>query len=207
MKKSYLLGVLCVCLIVGGTKSAGATSILDLNNLAAVSICLNQDSQHTLCTGLSTADLETLRDKPDLFLDVSPDGTDWTVVASVRNSQGLSTAQDHLLVRLDSDLTNPVRLDSILLVFGTIAGGFIRTEPANRVKLLGGTTFGDGFDESDLINTLGPTDGKFIAVSDAEFLFSFPSTVVPIPPSVWLFGSGLLGLIGIARRKNDKGRS
>jgi hypothetical protein len=26
-------------------------------------------------------------------------------------------------------------------------------------------------------------------------------TVVPIPPAVWLFGSGLLGLIGIARKK------
>lgn len=31
---------------------------------------------------------------------------------------------------------------------------------------------------------------------------------VPIPPSVWLFGSGLLGLVAIARRKkrhNDPG--
>jgi hypothetical protein len=27
------------------------------------------------------------------------------------------------------------------------------------------------------------------------------TSVVPIPPSVWLFGSGLLGLIGISRRK------
>lgn len=27
------------------------------------------------------------------------------------------------------------------------------------------------------------------------------TTVVPIPPALWLFGSGLLGLIGIARRK------
>lgn len=27
------------------------------------------------------------------------------------------------------------------------------------------------------------------------------ASVVPIPPAVWLFGSGLLGLIGIARRK------
>jgi len=26
-------------------------------------------------------------------------------------------------------------------------------------------------------------------------------TAVPIPPALWLFGSGLLGLIGIARRK------
>ena len=26
-------------------------------------------------------------------------------------------------------------------------------------------------------------------------------TVVPIPPAIWLFGSGLIGLVGIARRK------
>ena len=29
----------------------------------------------------------------------------------------------------------------------------------------------------------------------------FVTTVVPIPPAVWLFGSGLLGLIGVARHK------
>ena len=27
------------------------------------------------------------------------------------------------------------------------------------------------------------------------------SPVVPVPAAVWLFGSGLLGLVGIARRK------
>ena len=27
------------------------------------------------------------------------------------------------------------------------------------------------------------------------------ASVVPIPPAVWLFGSGLIGLIGVARRK------
>ena len=27
------------------------------------------------------------------------------------------------------------------------------------------------------------------------------NTAVPVPPAVWLFGSGLLGLVGIARRK------
>jgi len=26
------------------------------------------------------------------------------------------------------------------------------------------------------------------------------STVVPVPAAVWLFGSGLLGLVGVARR-------
>lgn len=30
---------------------------------------------------------------------------------------------------------------------------------------------------------------------------SFTVNAVPVPPAVWLFGSGLLGLIGVARRK------
>ena len=29
------------------------------------------------------------------------------------------------------------------------------------------------------------------------------NTVVPVPAAVWLFGSGLLGLVGVARRKNQ----
>jgi hypothetical protein len=28
-----------------------------------------------------------------------------------------------------------------------------------------------------------------------------PASPIPIPPALYLFGSGLLGLIGIARRK------
>ena len=31
--------------------------------------------------------------------------------------------------------------------------------------------------------------------------FSGTASIVPIPPAVWLFGSGLIGLIGVARRK------
>jgi hypothetical protein len=29
-------------------------------------------------------------------------------------------------------------------------------------------------------------------------------SAVPVPAAVWLFGSGLLGLIGVARRKSRK---
>lgn len=34
-----------------------------------------------------------------------------------------------------------------------------------------------------------------------DLAFQLKGSVVPIPPSAWLFGTGLLGLIGIARRK------
>jgi hypothetical protein len=33
---------------------------------------------------------------------------------------------------------------------------------------------------------------------------NFTLTAVPVPPAVWLFGSGLLGLVGMARRKREQ---
>ena len=33
--------------------------------------------------------------------------------------------------------------------------------------------------------------------------FAFGGTVVPVPAAVWLFGSGLIGLVGLARRKKS----
>ena len=46
----------------------------------------------------------------------------------------------------------------------------------------------------------GPTTSDF-AVIPQENLFT---AAVPVPPAVWLFASGLLGLVGIARRKTQR---
>jgi hypothetical protein len=60
--------------------------------------------------------------------------------------------------------------------------------------------------DDDLVLSVGVTaytfDDLFPGVDpDAEILFTSSGSVVPIPPAVWLFGSGLLGLVGIARRR------
>lgn len=44
-------------------------------------------------------------------------------------------------------------------------------------------------------------DANFGYVSGGWLSFSATQTVVPVPAAVWLFGSGLLGLVGVARRK------
>jgi hypothetical protein len=54
---------------------------------------------------------------------------------------------------------------------------------------------------------LGAGSGVDAATSIANVVFSFGTEAgdnipVPIPAAVWLFGSGLLGLIGIARRRH-----
>jgi hypothetical protein len=61
----------------------------------------------------------------------------------------------------------------------------------------------DGFDElrvaaSSTLETLpGFGNDQAIAIDDLRVQLS----AVPLPATVWLFASGLLGLVGMARRK------
>ena len=47
----------------------------------------------------------------------------------------------------------------------------------------------------------GPHDGPWTSIPDTDFAFRV--SAVPVPAAVWLFGSGLIGLIGMARRRNS----
>ena len=68
---------------------------------------------------------------------------------------------------------------------------------------------GDSPDDYAIGSTLNPSSGEFFAAHVAGFdagdnLTSAQfagSTPVPVPAAFWLFGSGLLGLAGMARRK------
>ena len=54
--------------------------------------------------------------------------------------------------------------------------------------------FGDGIDVSLTVNSATTT----FTMNGAG---SFAVTLVPVPPAFWLFGSGLLGVIGISKRR------
>jgi len=51
-------------------------------------------------------------------------------------------------------------------------------------------------------STIGTTITFALSAGDSASVTS-NFTVVPVPPAVWLFGSGLLGLVGIARRRRS----
>lgn len=55
----------------------------------------------------------------------------------------------------------------------------------------------------DLLWTAGLSYGGLLGGNGSTVLgsFSLAPSAVPVPAAVWLFGSGLLGLIGVARRK------
>lgn len=73
--------------------------------------------------------------------------------------------------------------------------GYIEYITLNLTSLVPGT--GIHFD-------LFTCDGAFADCQVRDFApFSHDATYVPVPAAVWLFGTGLLGLVGIARRRKS----
>jgi hypothetical protein len=59
-----------------------------------------------------------------------------------------------------------------------------------------------GYNEADFVmNGAGNLFATHVYLDNGSTGFAHGGTVVPVPAAVWLFGSGLLGLVGIARRK------
>lgn len=99
----------------------------------------------------------------------------------------LGGALEVSLPALGTGLFDPQLGDSFdLFAADTISGDF-------DLLMLAGLGGGLGWEVNVLADAIG-------GITDVVSLSVVTSTV-PIPPSVWLFGSGLLGLIGVARRR------
>ena len=99
-------------------------------------------------------------------------------------------------------------IGSIFFSFGT-SGGANFTGEANLSNIVyGGSNpdllalFNGGSGVQTLTYQFGASKSLTDLFTDGESTsFSGNITPVPVPAAVWLFGSGLLGLVGIARRK------
>ncbi len=109
---------------------------------------------------------------------------------------------------------NALEAEDVFVLFETPAlqvGGYVRNEDhTNNVTLtaygsdlsvLGSVTIAPG----DVFLFLGGEDNTPIAAisftGDDFFLDDVGFNVVPVPAALWLFGSGLLGLVGLARKR------
>ena len=114
--------------------------------------------------------------------------------------------------------------DGLLLTVGGL-GSFLSEPTASTLVIDANNAPVSGFVESVWFETPGSATGRSILTTidaDGTFLtefrngdlstavvftssgsgvFSDHSTVIPVPAAVWLFGSGLLGLVGMARRR------
>ena len=115
------------------------------------------------------------------------------------------------------DLRNGFRLDSIILTKCPVPeNGYnigLNLHYADSLQHLSVNQDDLGVDILPLLNTLwgpgfsSPIENDIIEISLLQTLsrnaygFDFVVSHVPTPPAAWLFGSGLLGFIGIGRRK------
>lgn len=148
------------------------------------------------------------------FLNTSTD------VAQLSSTDGVTT---NLMASFPNDLPNSLTGDKFFLIatsgFAGLAGavtpdyimsdGFLFTG-------VGTVIFADRFSAIDTVNFDAlPTDGilslNAVGIASTNSPTNFAgasgsvdaSAVVPVPPAVWLFGSGLIGVVAVARRRKN----
>jgi hypothetical protein len=187
MNKSRILGAVCVYALVVLSSTSQAAVINPINNLNIDGTLYNV----TFHTGVS---FNALWDGNDdgvfggggsVF---SSEPTFWN------DSTGAASVTDAIMLYLGTTGETTATYDGFLVPYGSLLGGLsagqegIRsmTDEANTSLI---TDVADSRNYVDNASVLGRPYASFEAVA------------VPVPAAIWLFGSGLLGLIGIARRK------
>lgn len=146
---------------------------------------------------------------PDVVIDESVDT--WAKADTVGNSLILGFAS--------GTLVNDTGDDLVLFGIGTGEDTFDLTIGVTTVTGLTATDSGsntpDGFQLNAIaVDLTAFAIGGLVSVTSITLTFQDttsefglagalnpPPVVVPVPAAVWLFGSGLLGLVGVARRK------
>lgn len=65
----------------------------------------------------------------------------------------------------------------------------------------GDMTFGGGFSLADSLSIAGLEAGTSLLITLSDQQFTYTASAVPVPAAAWLFGSGILGLVAVARRR------
>lgn len=129
------------------------------------------------------------------------DGTGTSIITNFLPLTVIDIADVDFVLTADRGSNNGV---DYLFTNGTImAGTYINTtfDLLTMSELFGYASF-----TADLANG-GRIEGGFMLTGDIAASFSGDTLiakagpVVPVPAAVWLFGSGLLGLVGVARRR------
>ena len=144
--------------------------------------------------GNLSIDTPSLADATSLMLlDIGATGA----TGDISGIDGLSTfSGTGVSISLTSfaPVTNFFTLDGWQLDASSL---YIIDQSALTLNLMGkGVLSNNSFDATDVI-------WSFSSSSTTSYSMTVASAVatVPVPAAVWLFGSGLLGLVGIARRK------
>ena len=188
----------------------------------AASISFYLDQSNALPNGVNYAQV-TISDSTttvgDIDFSVQVINSAFTVSGSNFGMQNFSFNYDTALTVVPANITGITPAAWTISQDTNAGGGFGKFEfqlagtGSTRTSLLNFSisgVAGDSINDYAIGSTLNPSSGNFFAahiagfdmtdgVTSAQFSGSSP---VPVPAAVWLFGSGLLGLVGVARRRS-----
>lgn len=214
MNKPRLLGAVCACALYLSISS----DVLATNLSFTGTFTADDDVQlfNFTTDGTSSVTLRTYSYAGGVQADgnvVSGGGFD--PILALFDSAG------NLIAEVDDDSSGTVAEDPNTmssfdtLLSGVLAAGDYTVAVVQFDNFANGPTLSDGFvmqgDPFFTALTGGCSNGQFCDVNSAnrsnEWAFDILNVVgatqvpIPIPAAIWLFGTGLLGLVGIARRK------
>jgi hypothetical protein len=204
--------------IQGGIDLSGIENELD--NLRDVIGGLSSTSTIDLASGLIENESNLIWDfSGDSFIglnviDITTNGNDFSITNS--NLTIIGDAGDTIIFRVDPSWTMNVS-QSNLLLDGAIGDNnvlwYVDADAGeesfnfNNATFYGMSLWDIGLDTDNVISFNNVQFCGQVITDQVNFqnvsgsACSFDVSAVPIPAAVWLFGSGLIGLIGIARRK------
>lgn len=212
---------------VFGLKALPAVALLALaaaSQVQAASVSYYLDQSNDLPDGINYAQV-TISDSTttvgDIDFSVAVLSSAFTVTDPVTQNFGMQNFSFNYNNSLAVSTGNIVNIDPSTWTISQDAnagGGFGKFDfqlsglGSSRTELLSFSingVSGDTVNDYALGYTGNPSSGEFFAahiagfdetngVTSAQFAGSTP---VPVPAAIWLFGSGLLGLIGVVRRR------
>ena len=136
----------------------------------------------------------------DIFMVMAPSSVFGAGIG--RSQGGLTSSSAFFLCDLGSAATGSGAVGISNCLYDGPGFGSDGTPAGNKVWMLA-TTDGDGDGIMGIpMAPNGPFAG-FNAGFNATMAATPKPSAVPVPAALWLFGSGLLGLVGVARRKKD----
>lgn len=208
----------------GALPAATLLAVAAASPAQAASVSYYLDQSNDLPDGINYAQV-TISDGIGGNIDFSVDvlSSAFTVTDPVAQNFGMQNFSFNYDNSLAVNTGNIINIDPstwMLSQDANAGGGFGKFEfqlsgtGASRTELLSFSitgVAGDTVNSYAIGSTLNPSSGEYFAahiagfdttngVTSAQFAGSTP---VPVPAAVWLFGSGLLGLVGVARRKRS----
>ena len=223
MKKSHLLGAVCACAITFVSLSANAALVSRLGGLAyyddvadltwladanAAGTTMNWPDANAWAAGLDVAGVTGWR-LPDT-IDVGNDGVTYTTTYEGVDYGYNITTHSEMSNMFYNVLGNTGSYDTSGTPTGCAGPNYCLTNTGPFSNIQSYPYWSSTEHAPDTLDAWffdfyngWQSVGNKVKSYNAWAVHTGDASLVPIPASVWLFGSGLLGLVGVARRKKE----